>query len=124
MGEDIEAFGAPASPHGFSQLQPSDYEGHPVVKICQIYWGRNERLADLKPGETIVITANNLTQTDYKLYFFEQYRCIVKVMGGPSRLGLGGFPKVSLTGRRSLGDIGENSDRGRDLGETGKASPN
>ena len=77
VGEDIEASGTPASHHGFSQLQPSDYEGHPVVKICQIYWGRNERLANLKPGETIV-TANNLMQTDYKLYFFKQYRYMQK----------------------------------------------
>ena len=44
-------------------------------------------------------------------------------MGGPSRLGRGEFPKVSATGCRSLGDIGENSDRENEVGETGKASP-
>ena len=32
--------------------------------------------------------------------------------GGPSKTRAGGFPKVSLTGRKSLGDIGEISDRG------------
>ena len=76
--DDKKAVGAPASPLGFSQLQPSDYEDHPVVKICRFYWGQNELLANLKPGETIVITAYNLTQTENTLYFFEQYRYMQK----------------------------------------------
>ena len=45
----------------------------------------------------------------------------VKVYGrGPSRTRAGGFPKVSLTGRKSLGDIGEISDRGRGFTEENK----
>ena len=40
--------------------------------------------------------------------------------GGPSRTRAGEFPKVSLTGRRSLGDIGEISDRGRGFREENK----
>ena len=50
---------------------------------------------------------------------------------GPSRLGLGGFlfPKVSLTGGRSLGDIGEEGFEGKQgrrvliRGTTGKGYP-
>ena len=64
----------PAGLRGFSQLQPSDYVSHRIAHICEKYWGRNEQLADLKPGEVIWITAQTPSRTDYRLYFFEQYR--------------------------------------------------
>ena len=44
-------------------------------------------------------------------------RSIVEILlrCGPSRLDRGVFPKVSLTGRRSLGEIGEDGERGNEV---------
>ena len=64
-----------APPPGFSVF---DQTYHPLAKLCESFWGQEDKIKDLEDGKPIEFSCNQLVPTRHRLHFFPQYSYLQK----------------------------------------------